>query len=88
MTARRVVPTEEAAELLKLVRRIATDELAGRSVAAEADGTFPRDIFTMLGRAGLLGLPYPEEHGGGGLPYEVYLQVLEEIGRASCRERV
>ena len=34
----------------------------------------------MLGETGLLGLPYPEEHGGGGLPYEVYLQVLEEIG--------
>ena len=34
----------------------------------------------MLGRTGLLGLPYPEEYGGGGLPYEVYLQVLEEIG--------
>ena len=34
----------------------------------------------MLGQAGLLSLPYPEEHGGGGQPYEVYLQVLEEIG--------
>ena len=27
-----------------------------------------------------LGLPYPEEFGGGGQPYEVYLQVLEELG--------
>jgi alkylation response protein AidB-like acyl-CoA dehydrogenase len=80
MTARRVLPTEETAELLALVRRIATDELAPRSTAAEADGTFPRDVFTMLGRTGLLGLPYPEEYGGGGVPYEVYLQVLEEIG--------
>jgi alkylation response protein AidB-like acyl-CoA dehydrogenase len=34
----------------------------------------------MLGRAGLLSLPYPEEFGGGDQPYEVYLQVLEEIG--------
>src|SRR4051794_14133177 len=80
MTARRVLPTEETAELVRLVRQIGADELAERSVAAEADGSFPRDIFLMLGRTGLLGLPYAEEYGGGGLPYEVYLQVLEEIG--------
>ena len=36
-------------------------------------------MFLTLGRAGLLSLPYPEEYGGGGQPYEVYLQVLEEI---------
>ena len=36
-------------------------------------------MFRTLGRAGLLGLPYPEEYGGGGQPYEVYLQVVEEI---------
>jgi hypothetical protein len=36
----------------------------------------------VLGRAGLLGLPYPEEYGGGAQPYEVYLQVLEEIAAA------
>ncbi len=46
MTARRVLPTEETAELVRLVRQIAADELAERSVAAEADGSFPRDIFT------------------------------------------
>ena len=34
-------------------------------------------MLRTLGRAGLLGLPYPEEYGGGGQPYEVYLQVLE-----------
>ena len=38
---------------------------------------FPREVIRTIGRAGLLGLPYPEEDGGAAQPYEVYLQVLE-----------
>ncbi|WP_204163396.1 acyl-CoA dehydrogenase family protein [Nocardioides gilvus] len=75
-----MLPTSEAVDLLRLVRTLAKDELAPRSAEAEASETFPRDVFRMLGEVGVLGLPYPEEFGGGGQPYEVYLQVLEEIG--------
>jgi alkylation response protein AidB-like acyl-CoA dehydrogenase len=78
--ARRLLPTDEAVDLLKLVREIATRELAPRAAEHEAGEKFPREVFTMLGQTGLLGLPYPEEVGGGGQPYEVYLQVLEEVG--------
>ncbi|MFL6062696.1 MAG: acyl-CoA dehydrogenase family protein [Marmoricola sp.] len=80
MPARRVLPTPEATDLLKLVRDLATRELLPRAAAAEKNDAFDRDAFRMLGAAGLLSLPYPEEYGGGGQPYEVYLQVLEEIG--------
>ena len=80
MTARRLLPTDEATDLIKLVRDLATRELLPRAAEAEREEQFPREVFRTLGRAGLLGLPYPEEYGGGGLPYEVYLQVLEEIG--------
>jgi alkylation response protein AidB-like acyl-CoA dehydrogenase len=73
------MPTEESAELIELTRDIVTKELAPAVAEAEATETFPRRIFSTLGRAGLLSLPYPEEYGGGGQPYEVYLQVLEEI---------
>jgi alkylation response protein AidB-like acyl-CoA dehydrogenase len=79
MPATRHLPTDEAADLLALVRDLATKELAPRSAEAEATETFPRDVFRVLGEVGVLGLPYPEEHGGGGQPYEVYLQVLEEV---------
>jgi len=79
MPASRVMPTDEATDLIHLVRDLATKELAPRVAEAERTETFPRDVFGMLGRAGLLGLPYPEEYGGGGQPYEVYLQVLEEV---------
>jgi alkylation response protein AidB-like acyl-CoA dehydrogenase len=81
MPASRVMPTEEATDLIHLVRDLAAQELQPRAAEAEASETFPREVFTLLGRSGILGLPYAEEHGGGGQPYEVYLQVLEEIAR-------
>jgi alkylation response protein AidB-like acyl-CoA dehydrogenase len=72
----RLLPTREAYELLALVREIADAKLAPRADAAEAAGEYPRDLLGLLGRSGLLGLPYEE---GGNQPYEVYLQVIEEV---------
>ena len=78
----RLLPSQEAYDLIDLTRQIADNELLPFVDQADRNGTFPRDAFRTLGRAGLLGLPYGEEFGGGGQPYEVYLQVVEEIGRA------
>lgn len=75
----RMLPTPEAADLIDLAAEIADRELAPRAAAAEAAAEFPREVFDILGRAGFMSLPYPEEVGGGGQPYEVYLQVLEEL---------
>ena len=78
----RLLPSDEARELLKLTREIADAELAPAVDAAEHDSTFPREVLRTLGNSGLLSLPYDERYGGGGQPYEVYLQVLEEISYA------
>ncbi|WP_370617795.1 acyl-CoA dehydrogenase family protein [Mumia qirimensis] len=82
MPVERLMPTEESADLIALTRDIVARELRPRVDEAERTASFPREVFRTLGRAGLLGLPYPEEYGGGGQPYEVYLQVVEEIASA------
>lgn len=78
----RLLPTDEARELLELTREIATKELAPQVAEAEEAAIFPEAAYRLLGRSGLLALPFPEEYGGGGQPYEVYLQVVEEIAAA------
>ena len=79
MTVDRILPSDEAYELLDLTREIAERELAPKAAGYEARGEFPRDVIRTIGRAGLLGLPYAESDGGAGQPYEVYLQVLETV---------
>jgi len=82
MPVDRTLPTPEARALLELTRELADGELRPRVTEAERRGDFPREVFRTLGRAGLLGLPYEERHGGAGQPYEVYLQVIEELANA------
>ncbi|MHA5047311.1 acyl-CoA dehydrogenase family protein [Streptomyces sp. SD15] len=78
----RPLPTDEARDLISLVRDIAQREIAPKAAEEEDAGHFPRDVFRLLSESGLLGLPYDSEYGGGDQPYEVYLQVLEELAAA------
>jgi alkylation response protein AidB-like acyl-CoA dehydrogenase len=86
MAATRLMPTEEGQDLIDLTREICDKELRPKvddaERAAAADESFPTEAFRTLGAAGLLSLPHPEEFGGYGQPYEVYLQVVEEIASA------
>ncbi|EFL42492.1 acyl-CoA dehydrogenase family protein [Streptomyces griseoflavus] len=78
----RQLPTDEARDLISLVRDIAQREIAPKAAEEEDAGRFPRELFTLLSESGLLGLPYDAAYGGGDQPYEVYLQVLEELAAA------
>jgi alkylation response protein AidB-like acyl-CoA dehydrogenase len=73
---------ETTAALFDLTRELAEAEVRPKADRGEQEARFPREIFRLLGNAGLLGLPYPEELGGGGQPYETYLQVVEELATA------
>lgn len=79
MAVDRLLPDPDAADLIALTRDIADRLLTPIVDRYERSETYPDGLFAQLGQAGLLSLPHPEEWGGAGQPYEVYLQVLEEL---------
>ena len=58
--------TEEHAALREQVRRFAVREVAPNADAWEEAEEFPRALYARAAEAGILGVGYPEAHGGGG----------------------
>jgi len=79
MPVDRLLPDQDAADLITLARDIADKVLSPIVDECERTETYPAGVFAQLGAAGLLSLTQPEEWGGAAQPYEVYLQVLEEL---------
>jgi len=73
--------TDEQEQIRRLVRDFADGEV--RPVAEELDREkrFPYEIVAKLGELGLMGIPYPEEHGGGGADNLSYTIAIEELAR-------
>ncbi|MEA2406457.1 MAG: short-chain 2-methylacyl-CoA dehydrogenase [Thermoleophilaceae bacterium] len=73
--------TEEQQQIRRLVRDFADGEV--RPVAEELDREkrFPYEIVAKLGELGLMGIPYPEEYGGGGADNLSYAIAIEELAR-------
>jgi alkylation response protein AidB-like acyl-CoA dehydrogenase len=72
-------PDHEA--IRRTVREFAEGEIA--PVAEELDRTksFPYEIVGQLGKLGLMGIPFPEEYGGGGGDTLAYVLAVEELTR-------
>jgi len=62
----------------KLMQRYADDEYLRRCDEASQ---FPHELYAQWVSSGLLGLPFPEEHGGQGAGILDFVLVAEEIGR-------
>src|SRR3954454_4194472 len=73
--------TEEQEQIRRLVRDFADGEV--RPVAEELDREkrFPYEIVAKLGGLGLMGMPFPQEYGGGGTDYLSYAIAIEELAR-------
>jgi alkylation response protein AidB-like acyl-CoA dehydrogenase len=73
--------TDEQQDIRRLVRDFAEGEV--KPVAEELDRTksFPYEIVKRMGGLGLMGIPYPEEYGGGGADNLSYAIAIEELAR-------
>lgn len=68
--------------LVEMVRSFADEVVAPAASSYEERSEDPVALYQKLAELGLTGIPYPEEYGGGGQPYETYLLVVEELARA------
>jgi len=73
---------EEQRLVRDMVRDFAQKEIAPRAAEVDRSEEFPADNIRKMAELGLLGLPYPEEYGGGGGGYLSFAIAVEEIARA------
>ena len=73
--------TDEQRLLRDTVRDFANQEV--KPVAEELDRTkaFPYELVAKMGELGLMGIPFPEQYGGGGADTLAYALAIEELTR-------
>jgi short/branched chain acyl-CoA dehydrogenase len=72
---------EEHEALRRTVAEFAREVVAPVIGRHYEDETFPYDVVAEMGRLGLFGLPFPEEHGGMGGDYLALCLAIEELAR-------
>jgi short/branched chain acyl-CoA dehydrogenase len=73
--------TEEQEALRSSVREFAREVVAPVIAEHYERHTFPYDVVRQMGKMGLFGLPFPEEHGGMGGDYFALCLAIEELAR-------
>ena len=73
--------SDEQEALRSSVRDFAREVVAPTIAEHYEQHTFPYEIIRQMGKMGLFGLPFPEEHGGMGGDYFALCLALEELAR-------
>jgi len=74
----------ELEEFRSAVRAICEDRLAKRAAEIDEQDEFPWDVHELFVEHDLMGVGYPEEHGGGGGGSLSMAVMVEEIARVSA----
>ncbi len=73
--------TDEQRQIAALAAEIAQREIAPFIAQWDREHTFPRELYTKLNDAGIMGIIVPEEYGGVGADYVSYALAIEELAR-------
>lgn len=75
--------TEEQRAIQEMVHDFAEKEIVPMAGEIDKSDEYPAGLFRKMGEQGLLGLPFPEQYGGGGGDTMSQALAVEEISRAS-----
>src|SRR5580698_10187633 len=67
-----------------LAAEIAQREIAPSVVRWDRDHVFPRELYSKLSQAGIMGILVPEAYGGAGAEYLSYALAIEELARVDA----
>jgi short-chain 2-methylacyl-CoA dehydrogenase len=73
--------TDEQRLLRDTVRDFARQEVAPVAEELDRSKSFPYELVAKMGELGLMGIPFPEEYGGGGADTLAYALAVEELTR-------
>jgi len=73
--------TKEQRMVRNVIRDFAEGEVAPGADERDKTGEFPLDVFKKLTKLEFMGLPFPEEYGGGGGDTISFAIVVEELSR-------
>lgn len=73
--------TSEQEMIKRTVRQFAEEEVAPGAIERDRSKQFPVEIFKKLADMGMMGLPFPEQYGGGGADTVSFAIVVEELSR-------
>lgn len=73
--------TGEQRMIRDMVREFATEKVEPRAAEIDRNSRFPVETFQEMAELGLMGLPVPEEYGGGAADYLSYAIAVEELAR-------
>jgi butyryl-CoA dehydrogenase len=76
--------TTEQQMIRDLCKNFVKNEIAPITEEMDQTGQFPYHVWKKMGDLGIIGIPFPEEYGGGGMDWLSMMIAIEEISRGDA----